>query len=82
VLDEPTNHLDLESITSLNEGLERYPGVLLISSHDHQLLQSIVNRVVEITPKGFLDKVDHTLDEYLKSETVKSQRAALYPPSK
>jgi len=78
VLDEPTNHLDLESITSLNEGLERYQGVVLITSHDHQLLQSITNRVVEITPKGFLDKVNHTLDEFLTSDKVKEQRAALY----
>jgi ATPase subunit of ABC transporter with duplicated ATPase domains len=78
VLDEPTNHLDLESITSLNEGLERFQGVLLISSHDHQLLQSVANRVVEIAPNGYLDKIDHTLDEFLASDKIKEQRAALY----
>jgi ATPase subunit of ABC transporter with duplicated ATPase domains len=78
VMDEPTNHLDLESITALNDGLVRFQGTLLLASHDHQILQSVADRVVEITPTGFIDKPHYTLDEYLSSDTVKAQRAAMY----
>jgi ATPase subunit of ABC transporter with duplicated ATPase domains len=77
VMDEPTNHLDLESITALNQGLERFDGCLLLASHDHQLIQSAANRIIEVTPAGFIDK-PCTLDEYLQNENVKVQRAALY----
>jgi ATPase subunit of ABC transporter with duplicated ATPase domains len=65
VLDEPTNHLDLESITSLNRGLERFRGTVLFSSHDHELLQTVATRIIEITPKGHIDCVHTTFDEYL-----------------
>ena len=65
ILDEPTNHLDLESITTLNRGLESYKGTILFSSHDHQLLQTVATRIIEITPEGFIDRVGTTFDEYL-----------------
>ncbi len=64
VLDEPTNHLDLESITALNEGLIRYKGTLLFSSHDHQFVQTVANRIMEITPDGLVDR-RVTYDDYL-----------------
>ncbi|MBU0700257.1 ATP-binding cassette domain-containing protein [bacterium] len=78
ILDEPTNHLDLEAITSLNEGMKRFPGTILFSSHDHQLVQTVANRIIEIAPKGYIDSVDTTFDEYLSSERMKQQRHALY----
>ncbi len=78
ILDEPTNHLDLESITSLNRGLEKFHGTILFSSHDHQLVQSVANRIIEITPKGYIDRVGTTFDEYLESEQIKQQRHQLY----
>jgi len=78
ILDEPTNHLDLESITSLNRGLEKFRGTILFSSHDHQLVQSVANRIIEIGPKGYIDRVGTTLDEYLESEQIKQQRHQLY----
>jgi ATPase subunit of ABC transporter with duplicated ATPase domains len=65
ILDEPTNHLDLESITSLNEGLKKFPGTILFTSYDHQLIQTVANRIVEITPKGYIDRRGITFDEYL-----------------
>lgn len=78
ILDEPTNHLDLESITSLNRGLEKFHGTILFSSHDHQLVQSVANRIIEITPKGYIDRVGTTYDEYLQSDQIKQQRHQLY----
>ena len=78
ILDEPTNHLDLESITSLNRGLEKFPGTILFSSHDHQLVQSVANRIIEITPQGYIDRVGTTFDEYLENEQIKQQRHQLY----
>lgn len=78
ILDEPTNHLDLESITSLNRGLEKFRGTALFSSHDHQLVQTVANRIIEITPKGIIDRADTTYDEYLTSENIKEQRRKLY----
>jgi len=78
ILDEPTNHLDLESITSLNRGLEKFHGTILFSSHDHQLVQSVANRIIEITPKGYIDRIGTTFDEYLESEQIKQQRHQLY----
>jgi len=80
ILDEPTNHLDLESITSLNRGLEKFRGTILFSSHDHQLVQSVANRIIEITPRGYIDRVDTTFDEYLESDQIKQQRHQLYAP--
>ncbi|MCA9405300.1 MAG: ATP-binding cassette domain-containing protein [Candidatus Omnitrophica bacterium] len=78
ILDEPTNHLDLESITSLNKGLTKYNGTVLFSSHDHQFVQTIANRIIEITPRGVIDRLDTTLDEYLEDPKLKEQRKALY----
>ena len=66
VLDDPTNHLDLESITSVNKGLEKFPGVLLFSSHDHEMIQTLANRIIEFTPNGIMDRKT-TLEEYLDS---------------
>ncbi len=78
LLDEPTNHLDLESISSLNKGLVKYRGTVLLASHDHQLMQTVANRIIEITPRGYIDKPQTTLDEYLADEKIKQQRKALY----
>ena len=77
VMDDPTNHLDLESITALNNGLIEFPGNVLFYSHDHQFIQTVANRVIEIGPRGMLDKL-MTYDEFIKDETVKAQREALY----
>lgn len=75
LLDEPTNHLDLESITALNNGLSNFEGTVIFTSHDHQFIGTIANRIIEITPSGIIDKV-MTYDEYLDDERVKRQREA------
>ncbi len=72
LLDEPTNHLDLESITSLNDGLTNFTGTMLFVSHDHQFIQTIATRIIEITPKGLVDRT-MTYDEYLENAEVKKQ---------
>lgn len=77
LFDEPTNHLDLESIQALNKGMEDFPGNILFTCHDHQLTQTVANRVVELTPNGCLDKL-LTFDEYIADERVKAQKADLY----
>lgn len=77
VLDDPTNHLDLESITALNNGLESFKGVLLFSSHDHQLISTIATRIIEVTPNGIVDK-EATYDEYLENEALQQQVESLY----
>lgn len=77
ILDEPTNHLDLESITSLNNALIETEATVLFVSHDHQFVQTIANRIIEITPKGIIDKMC-TYDEYLDNPDIKNLRAALY----
>ncbi|MDW7646405.1 MAG: ATP-binding cassette domain-containing protein [Desulfuromonadales bacterium] len=69
IFDEPTNHLDLESITSLNNGLIAYPEVILFASHDHKILSTVANRIVEFTPNGFIER-SMTFDEYLESPEV------------
>ncbi len=77
LLDEPTNHLDLESITALNNGLKDFKGSLIMTSHDHQLMETVCNRIIEITPNGMTDRLmDFT--EYLSSDEMKKQRNALY----
>ncbi|MFA5167204.1 MAG: ATP-binding cassette domain-containing protein [Candidatus Omnitrophota bacterium] len=81
ILDEPTNHLDLESITSLNKGLENFNGTVLFSSHDHQFVQTVANRIIELTPRGIIDRRDITLDDYLSDPNLKAQRASLYAKS-
>lgn len=78
ILDEPTNHLDLESITALNNGLIDFDGTMLFTSHDHQFVQTIANRIVEITPNGIIDRVT-TFDEYLDSDEIKGLREQMYP---
>jgi ATPase subunit of ABC transporter with duplicated ATPase domains len=77
ILDEPTNHLDLESITALNNGLVDFDGTMLFVSHDHQFINTIANRVMEITPNGLIDKM-LAYDEFLENEDVKKQRETLY----
>ena len=77
ILDEPTNHLDLEAITSLNEALVNFPGVVLFNSHDHEFISSIANRMIEITPKGVIDRM-MAFDDYLADEQVKSLREEMY----
>ncbi len=77
VLDEPTNHLDLVSIIGYNDALKDYTGTILFTSHDHELMQTVANRIIELTPNGFIDK-KMTYDEYLESPQVKEQRAKLY----
>lgn len=69
VIDEPTAHLDMESITALNNGLIKFPGVILFTSQDHQFIQTIANRIMEITPGGLIDKLT-TYDEYLESDEM------------
>ena len=80
ILDEPTNHLDLEAITSLNEALVNFPGVVLFNSHDHEFISSIANRIVEITPKGVIDRMMN-FDDYLKDEQVRALREDMYAGS-
>lgn len=76
ILDEPTNHLDMESITALNNGLIKFSGVVLFTSQDHQFIQTIANRIMEITPGKFIDKVT-TYDEYLDSDETARKRQVL-----
>jgi len=77
VLDEPTNHLDLESIQALNNSLKNFKGTILFSTHDHEFAQTVANRIIEITPKGVIDKYA-TFDEYLDDPKIKAQRAKMY----
>lgn len=77
ILDEPTNHLDLESITAFNNALKDFPGTVLFTSHDHEFTQTVANRIIEITPNGFIDKL-MTYDEYVESEKVTAQKELLY----
>ena len=81
ILDEPTDHLDMESITALNNGMKKFPGVLLFSSRDHQIVETTANRIMEILPGGkMIDKIT-TYDEYLASEaTIEMRRRALDLP--
>ncbi|MBX9973874.1 ABC-F family ATP-binding cassette domain-containing protein [Cytobacillus firmus] len=77
MLDEPTNHLDLESITALNNGLINFKGSLIFASHDHQFIQTIANRIIEITPAGIVDK-QMTYDEYLEDSSIQKLVAEMY----
>ncbi|QFT89177.1 putative ABC transporter ATP-binding protein YheS [Bacillus sp. THAF10] len=76
LLDDPTNHLDLESITALNNGLINFKGSMIFTSHDHQFVQTIANRIIELTPKGIMDK-QMTYDEYLEDASVQEKLAQL-----
>ena len=78
LFDEPTNHLDMESITALNNGMIKFPGVILFASHDHQIVQTTANRIMEIMPNGILiDKIT-TYDEYLESDEMAKKRQSVY----
>ncbi len=77
ILDEPTNHLDLESIQAFNESMINYKGVVLFTTHDHTFMQSVANRIIELTPKGIIDRL-MTFDEYLADERVKALREEMY----
>jgi ATPase subunit of ABC transporter with duplicated ATPase domains len=80
ILDEPTNHLDLEAITAFNNAIKDFTGTVLFHSQDHEFLQSVANRVVELSPAGIIDK-RMSFDEYLTDEQIKAQRQALYQPA-
>lgn len=77
ILDEPTNHLDLESITALNTGMQEFSGNMLFTSHDYQILDSVANRIIEITPKGLIDQTMN-YGEYLHSDKVKKMKEEMY----
>ena len=77
ILDQPTNHLDLESIQSFNEGCQTFPGIVLITSHDHTFMQTVANRIIELTPKGIIDRL-MTFDEYMEDARVRELRAEMY----
>ena len=77
ILDEPTNHLDLESITALNEGLIKFKGAMLFTSHDHQFVETTANRLIEITPNGMIDK-EMTYNEYIQDKALQQQIASMY----
>ncbi|WP_419741437.1 ABC-F family ATP-binding cassette domain-containing protein [Paraclostridium dentum] len=81
VLDDPTNHLDLESITSVNKGLEKFSGVLVFNSHDQEMIQTLANRIIEITPNGIMDRKT-TLDEYLDNKEIQKQLKEMYGDTK
>ena len=77
ILDEPTNHLDLESIIAFNDSMIAYTGIVLLTTHDHQFMQTVANRIIEITPNGMIDKL-MTYDDYLADDRVKQSREELY----
>jgi ATPase subunit of ABC transporter with duplicated ATPase domains len=77
MFDEPTNHLDLESITALNNGMKDFRGTILFTSRDHELTQTVANRIIELTPGGLIDKL-MTYDEYITSDAVQKQRDEMY----
>jgi len=77
VLDQPTNHLDLESIQSFNDACRNFPGIVMLTSHDHTFLQTVANRVIELTPKGIIDRL-MTFDEYMENEKVQQLRETMY----
>ncbi len=77
LLDEPTNHLDLESITTLNNSLSNFKGNILLASHDHEMLSTVCNRIIELTPQGIIDR-EMTYDEYLADKKVKELREKMY----
>jgi len=77
LMDEPTNHLDLESIQALNQGMKDFKGTMLFTSHDHELVSTVANRVIEITPNGVIDKM-MPYDDYLKDEKIAQIQEAMY----
>jgi len=77
MLDEPTNHLDLESITAFNNSLMSFKGTVLLTTHDHEFAQTVANRIIELTPKGNIDRY-LTFDEYMSDKTIREQRKKMY----
>ena len=77
MLDQPTNHLDLESIQAFNEGCQTFPGIVLLTSHDHTFMQTVANRIIELTPGGTIDRL-MTFDEYMDDERVHNLRVEMY----
>jgi ATPase subunit of ABC transporter with duplicated ATPase domains len=77
LMDEPTNHLDLESITALNNAMQEFQGTLLFTSHDHELVSTVANRIIELTPGGIIDKM-MPYDDYLKDDKISQLQAELY----
>ncbi|MEL6305261.1 MAG: ATP-binding cassette domain-containing protein, partial [Bacteroidota bacterium] len=77
MLDEPTNHLDLESITAFNNSLKNFKGTVLLTTHDHEFVHTVADRIIELTPKGIIDRY-LSFDEYMSDKTIKEQRAKLY----
>lgn len=80
MLDEPTNHLDLESITAFNNSLKNFKGTVLLTTHDHEFVQTVANRVIELTPNGTIDRY-LSFDEYMSDKTIKAHREKLYTVS-
>ncbi|KRL96278.1 ABC transporter ATP-binding protein [Limosilactobacillus equigenerosi DSM 18793 = JCM 14505] len=78
IMDDPTNHLDLESITSLNDAMVDFKGSIFFTSHDHDFINTIANHIIELGPKGYLNRPDMTYDEYLEHETVQEQLNEIY----
>ena len=76
ILDEPTNHLDLESIQAFNEGVANFKGPVLFTSHDHQFMQTVATRIIELSPNSFIDR-DVTYDEYIMSDDISKKREML-----
>ncbi len=77
ILDEPTNHLDLESIQAFNNSLKNFKGTVLFSTHDHEFAQTVANRIIELTPKGVIDR-HMTFDEYFQDKKIKELRTKMY----
>lgn len=77
ILDEPTNHLDLESITAFNNALKDWKHIILFTSHDHEFVQTVANRIIELTPTGIIDK-RMPYDDYIADEKIKAQREKMY----
>lgn len=77
LLDEPTNHLDLESITAFNNSLKNFKGTVLLTTHDHEFVHTVANRIIELTPKGTIDRY-LSFDDYMSDKTIKEQRAKMY----
>ncbi|TDT45431.1 ATPase subunit of ABC transporter with duplicated ATPase domains [Maribacter spongiicola] len=77
MLDEPTNHLDLESITAFNNSLKNFKGTVMLTTHDHEFAQTVANRIIELTPKGNIDRYS-TFDEYMSDKALKDQRNKMY----
>jgi ATPase subunit of ABC transporter with duplicated ATPase domains len=77
LLDEPTNHLDLESITAFNNSLKNFKGTILMTTHDHEFVQTVATRIIELTPNGAIDR-HLTFDEYMSDKSIKEQRKKMY----